>query len=68
MNTPQTPSQPPDSATRKKGDIASETARHPLSRGTVESLQELGEVLRQIHTRLLSEGYIIKDGEILKPG
>ena len=29
---------------------------------TVESLREYGEVLRSIHNRLLSEGYIFKDG------
>ncbi len=47
--------------------FASEPTNLPLSQETVQSLQELGEVLRQIHNRLLSEGYIIKDGEILEP-
>jgi hypothetical protein len=48
-------------------NTASESARNLLSRETVESLQELGNLLRQIHTRLLSEGYVIKNGEVLKP-
>jgi len=46
----------------------SESANLPFSKETIQSLQELGEVLRQIHNRLLSEGYTIKDGEIFKPG
>lgn len=28
---------------------------------------ELGEVLKKIRRRLLSEGYVIKDGKIYKP-
>ena len=33
----------------------------------IQSFVELGEVLRKIHNRLLSEGYVIKDGKIIAP-
>ena len=33
---------------------------------TIQSLIELGHVLRAIHTRLRSEGYTIRDGTIFK--
>ena len=33
---------------------------------TIDSLTELGEVLKQIRKRLLSEGYEIVDGKISK--
>lgn len=33
---------------------------------TIESLMELGEVLRSIRARLLSEGYVIKNGRITR--
>jgi len=33
---------------------------------TIESIRELGSVLEGIHNRLISEGYIIKDGIITK--
>ena len=33
---------------------------------TIKSLTELGEVLRRIHNRLISEGYEIKNGHIIK--
>lgn len=34
----------------------------------IASFVELGEVLKKIRRRLLSEGYIIKDGKIFKEG
>ena len=33
---------------------------------TIQSLVELGTVLRSIHDRLIAEGYTIKDGKIYK--
>ena len=33
---------------------------------TIQSLKELGDVLRSIHNRLIAEGYTIKDGKIYK--
>jgi hypothetical protein len=42
-------------------------AYQPLSEETVQSVLELGDLLRQIHRRLLSEGYVIRNGQILKP-
>jgi len=33
---------------------------------TLASLKELGNTLERIHKRLVSEGYIIKDGKIFK--
>ena len=38
-----------------------------LNDKTIQSLRELGEILRDIHTRLISEGYIIKNGIITGP-
>jgi hypothetical protein len=49
-------------------ESASESANQPLSQETVEALQELGSVFRQIHRRLISEGYTIQDGKLIKPG
>jgi hypothetical protein len=48
-------------------NLASTPAHQPLSQETIKSLQELGEVYRQIHRRLISEGYIIQNGKIFKP-
>ena len=41
--------------TRKKKELFSDE--------TIASLVELGEVLRKIHMRILSEGYTYKDGQ-----
>ncbi|HEV2693368.1 MAG TPA: hypothetical protein VG347_10780 [Verrucomicrobiae bacterium] len=49
-------------------NVAPNLPSQPLSQETIRSLQELGEVYRQIHRRLVSEGYIIRDGKIFKPG
>lgn len=38
-----------------------------FSEETMQALRELGDVLRDIHKRLLSEGYIIKRGKIIPP-
>jgi hypothetical protein len=38
----------------------------PLSEDTLIALEELGEVLKQIHRRMKSEGYEIVDGVIRK--
>ncbi len=38
-----------------------------LSQETIDSLRELGSVYARIRRRLLSEGYTIKDGKIIKP-
>jgi hypothetical protein len=35
---------------------------------TIQSLKELGAILLRIHNRLISEGYVIKDGRIYKDG
>ncbi|MEI6480433.1 MAG: hypothetical protein WCO12_02850 [bacterium] len=37
-----------------------------LTDDTMKSLVELGEVLREIHNRLVSEGYTIENGKIKK--
>jgi hypothetical protein len=39
----------------------------PLSQETLETLHELGEVFKEIHQRLVSEGYTIRDGIIFPP-
>lgn len=41
--------------TRKKKEVFSDE--------TIASLVELGEALRKIHMRILSEGYTYKDGQ-----
>jgi hypothetical protein len=51
-----------------KSEVASKFNNQPLSQETVQSLQELGDVFRQIHRRLVSEGYTIRNGKITKPG
>ena len=50
-----------------KEGAAPKLIKQPLSEETVRALQELGEVFRQIHRRLISEGYVIKDGKIFPP-
>jgi hypothetical protein len=37
--------------------------KHLFSEETIKSLFELGEVLRKIHSRILSEGYIFKENQ-----
>ena len=49
-------------------ESASESADQPLSQETVQALQELGSVFRQIHRRLISEGYTFRNGKLIKPG
>ncbi len=44
-----------------------ETPEVELSEETIQAMKELGEILRGIHNRLISEGYTIKDGKIYKP-
>ncbi len=41
--------------------------KYIFSDETYASLVELGEVIRGIRTRLMSEGYVIKDGHITAP-
>lgn len=41
--------------TRKKKEIFSDE--------TIASLVELGELLRKVHMRIISEGYTYKDGQ-----
>ena len=38
-----------------------------FSEETISSLSELGSIFEKIHKRLIKEGYIIKNGKILKP-
>ena len=40
---------------------------HIFSEATMQGLRELGTVLQRIHTRLLSEGYIYRDGILINP-
>ena len=39
----------------------------PFTTEAISSLGEYGEVLRKIHRRLISEGYIVDKGRIYKP-
>ena len=39
-----------------------------FSQETIDSFKDLGETLMRIHLRLIREGYIIKNGQIYKPG
>jgi hypothetical protein len=34
---------------------------------TMQSLEDLGSVFRRIHNRLMSEGWILKDGKLIPP-
>lgn len=38
-----------------------------FSEETLQLLKELGDVLQGIHDRLVSEGYVITDGEFIQP-
>ena len=46
---------------------ASDASVEPFSPETIQSLHELGAALRKIHNRLISEGYVIRDGKIIPP-
>lgn len=48
--------------------VTAKPNHQPLSPETIRSLQELGDVFRQIHRRLVSEGYVIRNGKVVKPG
>ncbi len=55
--------------TMEKSSLPKNDAEHmddSFSTETIGSLQELGEVIRGIHNRLVAEGYVIKNGLILK--
>lgn len=41
-------------------------SQYPLSKDTLLALEELGDVLKSIHRRMVSEGYEIVDGVIRK--
>lgn len=62
MEDPNTslPLTPQDAVLDAKGYIFSDE--------TIDSLKELGTVLRGIHDRLISEGYLIQGGKIFKDG
>lgn len=40
--------------------------KHIFSEETIKSLFDLGEVLRKIHSRILSEGYIFKENQFIR--
>ncbi len=40
--------------------------RESLNKETIESLEELGGILKNIHKRMVSEGYQLIDGTICK--
>ena len=48
-------------------EAASDQDDQPLSQETIQALQELGEIYRQIFRRLISEGYVFKDGKMIPP-
>ena len=48
-------------------DFVPKPINQPLSQETIKSLHELGAIFRRIHRRLISEGYIIRDGNIIPP-
>lgn len=49
------------------GAIELEPTNGPtLSKDTLCALEELGDILRDIHKRMISEGYEIVDGNIQK--
>lgn len=39
-----------------------------LSDDTIASLVELGEVLREIHEKLIAQGYTYREGKFYEPG
>jgi hypothetical protein len=41
--------------------------KKPLSDETIAALKELGEVFRGIHNRLMSEGWVLKEGKLIPP-
>lgn len=44
-----------------------ENEQNNLDQEAIDNVHALGEVLHKIHNRLLSEGYIINEDEIIDP-
>jgi hypothetical protein len=40
--------------------------RHLFAPDTLNSLGELGSILQRIHTRLVRDGYVIENGQVVK--
>lgn len=52
--------------TEEQDQLLCDGPKHTLSKDTLDALEELGDVLRGIHRRMVSEGYEIVDGNIRK--
>lgn len=50
----------------KTGQQNDENTNEIFSEETIQSLVGLGEILRKIHNRILSEGYVFKDDQFIK--
>jgi hypothetical protein len=50
---------------KKQSDVL--PRKNLFSQETIDSFVELGSVVKDIRKRLLSEGYVIKNGKITKP-
>jgi len=44
----------------------SDNSKQTLSKNTLHTLNELGDILRKVHRRMVFEGYTIIDGRIRK--
>lgn len=67
--TPLTPNDnqiQPSCSTKKLKCFPSLESSQPFSKETIEALEELGEVLRNIQHRMTKEGYELVDGKIRK--
>ncbi len=58
--------QNPQNYKKQNSDKRGRVNKQLLTDETIKSFKELGDVLRPIHNRLVSEGYEIKDGRITK--
>ena len=46
--------------------VVPNVSKHHFSEETINSLSSLGETLKKIRTRLLSDGYVVERGKIYK--
>lgn len=57
---------PQPQPSKEQDQLLCEGPKHLLSKDTLDALEELGGVLRNIHRRMVLEGYEIVDGNIRK--
>lgn len=48
-------------------DTSPTEKQYIFTQETIDSLMELGEALKKIHLRMLSEGYVFENNQFIRP-